>query len=97
MNYAEKKIFKSTCFGEFPGGLVVRTWCLHPCSPGSSPAACSGQKLKLKLKNEEFPCGTTGSAASLQRWDAGSILSTAQWVKDLPCCRWGIVATMARI
>ena len=26
--------------------------------------------------------GTTGSAASLQRWDMGSIPGPAQWVKD---------------
>ena len=27
--------------------------------------------------------GTTGSAASLQHWDPGSIPGPAQWVKDL--------------
>ena len=27
-------------------------------------------------------CGATGSAVSLEYWDAGSIPSLAQWVKD---------------
>ena len=32
---------------------------------------------------KEFPLGTVGSIASLQHWDAVSIPTMAQWVKDL--------------
>ena len=41
---------------------------------------------KKKIKNDIYlwssHCGATGSAASWERWDAGSIPGSAQWVKD---------------
>ena len=37
--------------------------------------------MKL-LRNWEFCRGAAGLVASLEHWDAGSILSLAQWVKD---------------
>ena len=45
---------------EFPAVLVVKTWCLHHCGPGSTPdleteishqdATCHGTKKKKKKK-----------------------------------------------
>ena len=40
-----------------------------------------GNSLDLKYKLRNSRCGATGSAASLQRQDAGSIPSLAQWVR----------------
>ena len=40
------------------------------------------QRLKTR-KNRSSHYGTTGSAASLQCWDTGSIPEPAEWVKDL--------------
>ena len=38
-------------------------------------------KRERKKEREEFLCGATGLAGSLELWDAGSIPSLAQWVK----------------
>ena len=35
-------------------------------------------------------CGTMGSAASLELWDAGLIPGPAQWVEIWRCCSHGI-------
>jgi len=49
---------------EFPGGLVVRTWCFPCCSPGSIPslgtenphqAAASGGKKKNCIHVSRIP------------------------------------------
>ena len=42
------------------------------------------RKEKTQIKNTRriSRCGTTGSAVSLEPWDAGSVPSLAQWAKD---------------
>ena len=40
-------------------------------------------RIQMKWTFRSSRCGTTGLAASLRHWDAGSIPSQAQWVKDL--------------
>ena len=40
------------------------------------------QKIYKKQINRSFCCGTTGSVASCEHWDAGSTPSPAQWIKD---------------
>ena len=54
-----------------PGG--VRGW----QSWGKCCGRASGQKSVIWSSS----CGAVGSAASLERWDAGSIPTLAQWVK----------------
>ena len=45
---------------------------------------CTKQKLTdIENKLREFRCGAIGSLVSWDCWDAGSIPSLAQWVKDL--------------
>ena len=45
----KKKLIKKWAEGEYPGSLVVRTWCFHPCSIRSIP----GLGIEIPHQNTE--------------------------------------------
>lgn len=60
-------------------------WCVFDLWPGNfhTPQVQLKQKIFNQKKKRNFHCGATGSAVSLEHWNAGSIPSLAQCVKDL--------------